>query len=172
MPRDVDLTWLTHLVSVAWSFAGLLEGTWEFDHLEYMCFVESEGPCPRGDPAEGSVGVWGARAIVPILLVLSVGVSLRQGCPFSPILFVISMDRISRSSQVVESIQFMDFRTVCLLFADDMVPLASADLDLQHALGWFAPGMGVSTFKCVVMVLCQKMVVCSLWVKSDLLCSK
>jgi len=65
----------------------------------------------------------------------SVGVGLRQGCPFSPILFVIFIDRISR---VEESVPFGDLRFASLLFADDVVLLATSDRDLQHARGRFA----------------------------------
>ncbi len=59
-----------------------------------------------------------------------------------------------------------------LLFADDVVLLASSDL--QHALGRFiaeceAAGMTVSTSKTETMVLSWKMVDCSLWVESQLL---
>ncbi len=80
------------------------------------------------------------------------------------------MDRISRK----ESVQFGDLRIVSLLFADDVVLLASSHCDLQHAVGQFAAecevvGMKVSTSKSEAMVLCQKKVDCSLWVGSELL---
>ena len=70
-----------------------------------------------------------------------VGVGLCQGCPLSPILFVIFMDRISRHSRGEESVRFRDLRIASLLFADDMVLLASSDCDLQHALGGLQPSM-------------------------------
>ena len=38
----------------------------------------------------------------------SVHVGLRQGCPLSPVLFMVVMDRISRRSQGVEGVQFGD----------------------------------------------------------------
>ena len=61
-----------------------------------------------------------------------------------------------------------------LLFADDVVLLATSDRDLQHALGRFAAeceavGMRVSTSKSEAMVLCRKTVECSLRVGSELL---
>ena len=104
----------------------------------------------------------------------SVGVGLRQGCPLSPILFVIFMDRISRHSRGEESVRFGDLRIASLLFADDVVLLATSDRDLQHALGRFAAeceavGMRVSTSKSEAMVLCRKTVECFLWVGSELL---
>ena len=60
-----------------------------------------------------------------------------------------------------------------LLFADDVVLLATSDCDLQHALGRFAAEceavrMRVSTSKSEAMVLCRKTVECSLPVGSEL----
>ncbi len=52
-----------------------------------------------------------------------VRVGLSQGCPLSLTLFIIFMDRISRSSQCVEGVRFGDLRIGSLLFADDVVPL-------------------------------------------------
>ena len=43
-------------------------------------------------------------------------VGLRQGCPLSPILSVIFMDRISRRSRGKESVWFGDLRIASLLF--------------------------------------------------------
>jgi len=79
------------------------------------------------------------------------------------LLFVIFTDRISRCSQGEESVRFGDLRIASLLFADDVVLLATSDRDLQHALGRFAAGceavgMRVSTSKSEAMVLCRKTV--------------
>ena len=54
-----------------------------------------------------------------------VRVGLRQGCALSPILFVIFMDRISRRSRVEGGLQFGGLRIAPLLFADDVVLMAS-----------------------------------------------
>jgi len=67
-----------------------------------------------------------------------------------------------------------DLRIASLLFADDVVLLPTSDRDLQHALGRFAAeceavGMRVSTSKSEAMVLCRKMVDCSLRVGNELL---
>ncbi|KAK0137878.1 hypothetical protein N1851_025924 [Merluccius polli] len=67
-----------------------------------------------------------------------------------------------------------DLRIAFLLFADDVVLLASTDCGLQHALRLFAAEcevvrMRVSTFKSGAMVLCREMVDCSLRVASELL---
>ena len=62
--------------------------------------------------------------------VFPVRVGLRQGCPLSPILFIIFMDRISRRSQGIEGVRFGDLKIGSLLFADDVVLLASSGRDL------------------------------------------
>ena len=87
---------------------------------------------------------------------------------------MIFMDRISRRSRGEESVRFGDLRIASLLFADDVVLLATSDRDLQHALGRFAAeceavGMRISTSKSEAMVLCRKTVECSLRVGSELL---
>ncbi|KAI3351580.1 hypothetical protein L3Q82_020418 [Scortum barcoo] len=82
-----------------------------------------------------------------------------QGCPLSsPVLFIIFMDRISRRSQGPEGVRFGNHRISSLLFADDVVLLASSSQDLQHVLERFAAeceaaGMRISTSKSEAMVL-------------------
>ena len=46
-------------------------------------------------------------------------------------MFIIFMDRVSRCSQGVEGVRFGDLRIGSLLFADDVVLLASSGRDLQ-----------------------------------------
>ena len=53
-----------------------------------------------------------------------VRVGPRQGCPFSPALFIIFMDRITRRSQVAEGVKFSGLRILSLLFSEDIVLLA------------------------------------------------
>jgi len=96
-----------------------------------------------------------------------VRVGLRQGCPLSPILFIIFMNRISRRSQGVEGVRFGNLRIVSLLFAVDVVLLALLGRDLQLSLERFAAefeaaGMRISTSKSETMVLSRKRVECSL----------
>uniref|UniRef100_A0A672FD98 Reverse transcriptase domain-containing protein n=1 Tax=Salarias fasciatus TaxID=181472 RepID=A0A672FD98_SALFA len=103
-----------------------------------------------------------------------VHVGLRQGCPLSPVLFIIFMDRISRCSQGPEGVRFGDHRISSLLFADDVVLLASSNQDLQHALGRFAAeceatGMRISTSKSEAMVLDRNKVACPLQVGRETL---
>ena len=103
-----------------------------------------------------------------------VRVGLRQGCPLSPILFIIFMDRISRCSQGVEGFRFGDLRIASLLFADDVVLLASSCRDLQLSLDRFAAeceavGMKISTSKSESMVLSRKRVECTLRVREEIL---
>ncbi|KAK0149127.1 LINE-1 reverse transcriptase [Merluccius polli] len=103
-----------------------------------------------------------------------VRVGLRQGCPLSPILFIIFMDTISRHSQGVEGVRFGDLRIGSLLFADDVVLMASSDRDLQLSLDRFAAeceavGMRISTSKSESMVLNRKRVECTLRVGDEIL---
>ncbi|KAK0142360.1 hypothetical protein N1851_019881 [Merluccius polli] len=84
------------------------------------------------------------------------------------------MDRISRRSQGVEGVRFGDLRIGSLLFADDVVLLASSDRDLQLSLDRFAAeckaaGMRISTSKSESMVLNWKMVECTLRVGDEIL---
>ncbi|KAI3376129.1 hypothetical protein L3Q82_016659 [Scortum barcoo] len=103
-----------------------------------------------------------------------VHVGLRQGCPLSPVLFIIFMDRISRRSQGPEGVRFGNHRISSLLFADDVVLLASSSQDLQHVLERFAAeceaaGMRISTSKSEAMVLDRKRVACPLQVGGEVL---
>ncbi|KAI3353681.1 hypothetical protein L3Q82_004834 [Scortum barcoo] len=103
-----------------------------------------------------------------------VHVGLRQGCPLSPVLFIIFMDRISRRSQGPEGVRFGNHRISSLLFADDVVLLASSSQDLQHVLERFAAeceaaGMRISTSKSEAMVLDRKRVACPLRVCGEVL---
>ena len=92
-----------------------------------------------------------------------VGIGLRQGCPLSPVLFIVFMteffyDRISRRSRVVEGVEFGGRRISSLLFADDVVFLTASNSDLQLSLGRFAAeceaaGMKISTSNSEAMVL-------------------
>ncbi|KAK3505834.1 hypothetical protein QTP70_004994, partial [Hemibagrus guttatus] len=82
--------------------------------------------------------------------------------------------QISRRNQGLEGVRFWDHRISSLIFADDVVLLASSGLDLQHALGRFAAeceaaGMRVSTSKSEAMVLDRKKVACTLQVGGEVL---
>ncbi|KAK3572192.1 hypothetical protein QTP86_025596, partial [Hemibagrus guttatus] len=173
----------------------VLEGSWEFAQPVHMCFVDLEKAfdrVPRGILWEvlWEYGVRGpllravrslynrSRSLVRIASCKSdlfpVHVGLRQGCPLSPVLFIVFMDRISRRSPGLEGVQFGDHRISSLIFADDVVLLASSGLDLQHALGRFAAeceaaGMRVSTSKSEAMVLDWKKVACTLQVGGEVL---
>ncbi|KAK3551381.1 hypothetical protein QTP70_016644 [Hemibagrus guttatus] len=172
----------------------VLEGSWEFAQPVHMCFVDLKAfdRVPRGILWEvlWEYGVRGpllravrslynrSRSLVRIASCKSdlfpVHVGLRQGCPLSPVLFIVFMDRISRRSQGLEGVRFGDHRISSLIFADDVVLLASSGLDLQHALGRFAAkceaaGMRVSTSKSEAMVLDRKKVACTLQVGGEVL---
>ncbi|KAK0146656.1 putative uncharacterized transposon-derived protein F52C9.6 [Merluccius polli] len=82
--------------------------------------------------------------------------------------------RISRHSQGVEGVRFGDLRIGSLLFADDVVLMASSDRDLQLSLDRFAAeceavGMRISTSKSESMVLNRKRVECTLRVGDEIL---
>uniref|UniRef100_A0AAQ4S6N9 Reverse transcriptase domain-containing protein n=1 Tax=Gasterosteus aculeatus aculeatus TaxID=481459 RepID=A0AAQ4S6N9_GASAC len=132
----------------------IIEGAWEYAHPVYMCFVDLEKAYDRVPreilwevlreygvrgsllgaiqslyaQSESCVRVLGSKSKA-----FPVGVGLRQGCALSPILFVVFMDRISRRSRGEEGLQFGGLRITSLLFADDVVLMASSVCDLQAA---------------------------------------
>ena len=80
----------------------------------------------------------------------------------------------SRRSQGVEGVRFGDLRIGSLLFADDVVLLASSGRDLQLSLEQFAAEceaarMRIGTSKSETMVLSRKRVECSLRVGNEIL---
>ncbi|XP_048857101.1 uncharacterized protein LOC125724452 [Brienomyrus brachyistius] len=182
-------------VDQLYTLSRVLEGSWEFARPVYMCFVDLEKAfdrVPRGvlwgvlreygvpgsllravrslyDRCQSLVRMGGNKSDS-----FPVRVGLRQGCPLSPILFIVFMDRISRRSQGVEGVRFGDLRIRSLLFADDVVLLASSSRDLQLSLEQFAAeceaaGMRISTSKSETMVLSRKRVECSLRVGDGVL---
>ncbi|KAI3355108.1 hypothetical protein L3Q82_017978, partial [Scortum barcoo] len=82
--------------------------------------------------------------------------------------------RFSRRSQGPEGVRFGNHRISSLLFADDVVLMASSGQDLQHVLERFAAeceaaGMRISTSKSEAMVLDRKRVACPLQVGGEVL---
>jgi len=137
------------------TLGSLLEGSWEFAQPVHMCFVDVEKVFDRvplglfwailreyGVPNSLQ---WAMRSLyfcnkscVCILGIKSdmfmVGVVLRQGCPSSPVLFVIFMDGIFMRSLGVEQVRFGGLGIASLLFANDVVLLASSDHDFKHSV--------------------------------------
>ncbi|KAI3367785.1 hypothetical protein L3Q82_026220 [Scortum barcoo] len=179
----------------------VLEGLWEFAQPVHMCFVDLEKAfdrVPRGI-LWGVLREYGVRE--PLLKGCSVSVlccttgagawfactlpavsqtcsqcmlDSGRACPLSPVLFIIFMDRISRRSQGPEGVRFGNHRISSLLFADDVVLMASSGQDLQHVLERFAAeceaaGMRISTSKSEAMVLDRKRVACPLQVGGEVL---
>ncbi|CAF1534892.1 unnamed protein product [Adineta ricciae] len=87
-----------------------------------------------------------------------VQVGLRQGCVLSPLLFVIYMDKISRTSASSTCVQIGNVKVDSLLFADDIARLATSENNLQMALNKFDKvcldyGMKISEKKTEVMMI-------------------
>ncbi|KAI3351455.1 hypothetical protein L3Q82_020309 [Scortum barcoo] len=144
----------------------VLEGLWEFAQPVHMCFVDLEKAfdrVPRGilwgaPPSMGS-GAFAKGCSVPVRPEQELGSHCRQ---------------ISRRSQGPEGVRFGNHRISSLLFADDVVLMASSGQDLQHVLERFAAeceaaGMRISTSKSEAMVLDRKRVACPLRVGGEVL---
>nr|XP_049618290.1 E3 SUMO-protein ligase PIAS2 isoform X1 [Syngnathus scovelli]XP_049618292.1 E3 SUMO-protein ligase PIAS2 isoform X1 [Syngnathus scovelli]XP_049618293.1 E3 SUMO-protein ligase PIAS2 isoform X1 [Syngnathus scovelli] len=182
-------------VDQLYTLGRILKGAWEFAQPVHMCFVDLEKAFDRvprevlwrvlreyGVPSQLIRAVRSLYHRCQSLVRISgsksdsfpVRVGLRQGCPLSPILFIIFMDRISRRSRGVEGVRFGDLSIASLLFADDVVLLASSGRDLQLSLERFAAeceavGMRVSTSKSESMVLDRKRVECPLRIGDEIL---
>ena len=98
---------------------------------------------------------------------LHVSVGLRQECVLSPLFFIIYMNRMDKFSRIDDCVKIGRCKTFWLLFADDLVFLASSESGLQHALNGFAAacdivGMTISTSKTEVLHLSRNLVHCKL----------
>ena len=134
------------------------------------CPLRSPGVRGRRPSAKGCRSLYDrSRSLVRIAGSKSdlfpVHVGFRQGCPLSPGLFIIFMDKISRHSQGPEGVWFRSHWISSLLFADDVVLLAPSSQD-QHVLGWLtakceAAWMKISTSKSEAMVLDRNLIFCS-----------
>ncbi len=102
-----------------------------------------------------------------------VHVGLRQGCPLSPVLFIIFIDRISRRSQGPEGVRFGDHTISSLLFADDVVLLAlqtrTFGMHWDFAAECEEAGMKMSTSKSEAMAISREKVACPLQVGGEFL---
>ncbi|TWW64140.1 hypothetical protein D4764_03G0011480 [Takifugu flavidus] len=177
------------------TLAGVLEGSWEFAQPVHMCFGDLEKAYDRV-PRTILWGVlWEYGVEGPLIRAVQslyqrnrslvriagckpdsfpVRVGLCHGCPSSPVLFIIFMDRIPRRSWGVEGVEFGGRKISSLLFVDDVVLLAPSNRDLQEMLGLFATeceaaGMRISTSKSESMVLAWKKVECLLQVGEEVL---
>ena len=103
-----------------------------------------------------------------------VRVGLRQGCVLSPLLFITYMNWIDKHSHVNEGVMIGSCKVSRMLFADDLVLLASSECDLQRALNVFSDacddaGMKISTAKTEVLHLSRNPGQCSLQVRGTAL---
>ncbi|KAI3368575.1 hypothetical protein L3Q82_025585 [Scortum barcoo] len=141
----------------------MLEGLWEFAQPVHMCFVDLEKAfdrVPRGI-LWGVLREYGVRG--PLLR------AVRSLYDRSRSLVRIAGRFLGIARGRRES-RFGNHRISSLLFADDVVLLASSGQDLQHVLERFAAeceaaGMRISTSKSEAMVLDRKRVACPLQVQ-------
>ncbi|KAI3357210.1 hypothetical protein L3Q82_015673 [Scortum barcoo] len=145
------------------SSTGCLRVSWEFAQPVqpvHMCFVDLEKAFDRTVPCGILWGVlheYGVRG--PFAKGCSV--SVRPEKELGSHCWQISRLGVARGP---EGVQFGNQRISSLLFADDVVLLASSNQDLQHVLERFAAecevaGMGISTSKSEAMVLVKPCVV-------------
>ena len=97
------------------------------------------------------------------------GVGLRQKCGLSPLLFIVYMNGIDKSSQADECATIGNCKISRLLFADDLVLLSSTKSGFQRALNSFADacntaGMKISRAKTEVLHLSRNLDLCVLQV--------
>ncbi|KAI3355762.1 hypothetical protein L3Q82_004334 [Scortum barcoo] len=123
-------------------------------------------PCPSWYSVGSAPRVWGPGAFAK-----GCSVSVRPEQELGS-----HCRQISRRSQGPEGVRFGNHRISSLLFADDVVLLASSSQDLQHVLERFAAecegeaaGMRISTSKSEAMVLDRKRVACPLRVGGEVL---
>ena len=74
---------------------------------------------------------------------------LRKGCSFSPISYLINMDRIVKKSEFCGGVKIGDYTVQCLLFADDLVLLDPTQNGLQQALDRFLDACSMAGIKSV-----------------------
>ncbi|KAI3371667.1 hypothetical protein L3Q82_024232, partial [Scortum barcoo] len=169
----VGLSWLTRLYNIAWNIGGSTSGVANWGggpHLE-----------ERG--TRGSNLRFKRNNVVFVLVVEQWTSSLPTpgiwgGCPLIkghsiPVLYECEFGSHCRHT-VGEGVRFGDLRIPSLLFADDVVLLASSSSGLQLSLGRFAAeyeaaGMRISTSKSEAMVLSRKGVYCPLRVGEEFL---
>ena len=98
-----------------------------------------------------------------------VSVGFNQGCALSPLLFIIYMNWMDKLSRTDVCFTIERRKINRLLFADDLVLLASSESGLPHALNGFGAACGItgmkfSTSKTEVLHLSRNFVQCSLQV--------
>ena len=168
----------------------IFEKSWEYGKDIYACFVDLEKAYDR-IPREKLWSVLQDYGINGHLLMavkslyeqsevcvrvngkkskpFKVRIGLQQGCVLSPLLFIVYMNWIDKCSRVSECVSIGSCKISRLLFADDLVLLASTESDLQCQLNAFAracdkAGMKISTSKTEVFHLSRNPTQCNLQV--------
>lgn len=101
-----------------------------------------------------------------------VQVGLRQGCVLSPLLFMVFMDKISRTSANPAGVKIGDVKVDSLLFADDVARLAQSTAGLQSALNQFQEvcttyGMKINVKKTELMATSREPEQCNLHLNNE-----
>ncbi|TWW81825.1 hypothetical protein D4764_01G0016400 [Takifugu flavidus] len=166
----VGLSWLTRLCNIAWT-SGAVPLDWRTGVVVPLFKKGDRRVCPnyRG------ITLLSLPGIRPCPLGGPVGGVLREYGVSGPLIRAVrSLYDRCQSLVCIAGSKSNSFRIGSLLFADDVVLLASSARDLQLSLDRFpaaceAAGMKISTSKSEAMVLNRKKVERLLWVKEEIL---
>ena len=157
----------------------VFEKSWEYAKEVYMCFVDLEKAYDRvpRDKLWALLLECDVRGQLLAAIKLSykqleacvrvngmtkkpfgVSVGLRQGCVFSPLLFIVYMGKIDRDSSSSGSVKFGECNLRRLLIADDLALFNSNKSKLQYALDRFSgacldAGIKISTAKTEIVCI-------------------
>lgn len=149
------------------------EGSWKFAQAVYMCFVDLEKPFHSRimwemfESMESECFFATGRMVpirpeawftLPAVRQTCSQYILNSGCPLSPVLFIIFIDRISQVSQGPEGVWFRSHWFSSLLFTHDFF----SSLDSWFATKCKAAVMRINTSKSEAMVFNRETLACRL----------